>query len=80
MENRNKPLTPVKPTSMEIIFIYPCPFCGREVPLISPSRPAMAQCDSCRKNFAIVPVDDKAVRFFRVMLDNGRAAVDPDFI
>jgi hypothetical protein len=50
-----KPLTPVRPMGMEIVFLYPCPHCAREVTLIAPTRPSMAQCDACRKNFPIVP-------------------------
>ena len=37
----NKPITPVKPAGMEIVFLYQCPHCGREVTLIAPTRPAM---------------------------------------
>ncbi|MGE4299378.1 MAG: hypothetical protein AB7E47_15285 [Desulfovibrionaceae bacterium] len=75
-----KPLTPVKPTGMELIYLYECPFCERKVPLISPTQPAMAQCDACSQHFPIVPVDDRGVRFVKVMLANGKAAIDPDFL
>jgi hypothetical protein len=75
-----KPLAPVKPVGLEMIYLYPCPFCEREVPLIAPTRPAMAQCDSCRKNFPIVPVDEHTVRYVKIMLAGGRASVDPDFL
>ncbi|GAB7022966.1 hypothetical protein [Salidesulfovibrio brasiliensis] len=80
MSQNSKPLTPVKPRSMEIIYLYPCPHCGREVPLIAPTRPAMAQCDACRKSFPIVPVDEKAIRFIKIMHDGGKAGIDPDFM
>jgi DNA-directed RNA polymerase subunit RPC12/RpoP len=76
----NKPITPVKPAGMEIIFLYQCPHCGREVTLIAPTRPAMAQCDACRKSFPIVPVDDRALRYFKIILAGGKAAIDPDFL
>ncbi len=75
-----KPVTPVRPTGMEIIFLYPCPFCQREVPLIAPTRPAMAQCDACRKSFPIVPVDERGLRFMKIILAQGRASIDPDFL
>ncbi|MDR3042955.1 MAG: hypothetical protein LBU75_01660 [Desulfovibrio sp.] len=74
-----KPLNPVRPDGLEVIFFYPCPHCRRQVPLISPTQPSMAQCDSCMQHFPIVPVDERTVRFLKVMLDNGRAAIDPDF-
>ncbi|WP_028587104.1 hypothetical protein [Desulfocurvus vexinensis] len=80
MGEKRKPLTPVKPSGMEIICFYPCPFCSREVPLVSPTQPAMVRCDACGKDFPIVPVDERGVRFFKVMTANGRAAVDPDFL
>jgi hypothetical protein len=40
----------------------------------------MAQCDACRKNFPIVPVDEKAVRYLRLMMAGGKAGIDPDFL
>ncbi|SDL62052.1 hypothetical protein SAMN05660337_3408 [Maridesulfovibrio ferrireducens] len=79
MSESGKPLSPVRPSGMEIIFLYPCPFCERSVPFVAPTRPVMVQCDSCRKNFPIVPVDEKLVRFYKTMLANGHAAIDPDF-
>jgi len=51
-----KPLNPVKPAGMEIICFYPCPHCEREVPMMAPTQPAMVRCDSCGKDFPIVPV------------------------
>ncbi len=80
MSVSSKPLTPVKPTGMELIFLYACPHCNREVPLVAPSRPAMVQCDACRENFPIVPVDDRTVRYMKVILANGKAGIDPDFL
>ena len=41
---------------------------------------AMARCDACGKAFPIVPVDAKSVQYVRLMLANGKAAVDPDFL
>ncbi|MGE4553175.1 MAG: hypothetical protein AB7D57_08685 [Desulfovibrionaceae bacterium] len=80
MSDKRKPLTPVRPTGMEIVFLYPCPHCQREVPLIAPARPAMAQCDACRKNFPIVPVDERTMNYLRLILAGGKAAIDPDFL
>ncbi|MBU1230814.1 MAG: hypothetical protein KKA55_04065 [Proteobacteria bacterium] len=76
----SKPLMPVRPVGMEIVFLYPCPHCARDVTLIAPTRPTMAQCDACRKSFPIVPVDDRTLRYFKVMLNGGKAAIDPDFL
>lgn len=79
MQQSSKPLNPVKPQGVELVFFYPCPACKRQVPLIGPTQPSMAQCDMCKQLFPIVPVDAHTSRFLKVMLDNGRAAVDPDF-
>ena len=80
MSEKKKPLTPVKPINMELVFLYPCPFCAREVPLIAPTKPTMAHCDSCRQRFPVVPADDRTVRFFKLMTASGRAGIDPDFL
>lgn len=71
---------PVRPVKMEVVLMYPCPHCKREVPLLASSEPGMARCDSCRREFAITPVDKSTLDYMRLILDNGRAAVDPDFV
>lgn len=75
-----KPQQPVRPNGMELVFFYPCPACNRQVPLIGPTQPAMAQCDACMQPFPIMPVDERSIRYLKLMLDNGRAAIDPDFV
>ncbi len=80
MPSAKKPMTPVKPVGVELIYLYPCPACHREVPVIAPTKPAMAQCDVCRAKFPIVPIDERAMRFVKIMLGNGKAAIDPDFL
>ncbi len=75
-----RPLTPVPPHDMEIIFLYTCPHCGAKVAVISPTKPAMARCDSCGEPFPLTPVDERTIQYIRLMLADGRAAVDPDFI
>lgn len=80
MSERKKPLTPVKPTGMEVIFFYPCPFCERDVPLVAPTRPSMVGCDACGKRFPIVPVDERNLRFIKIIHAGGKAGVDPDFL
>lgn len=76
----HKPLSPVKPVGMEIIFYYTCPYCNRKVPLVAPNQPSMGQCDVCQRQFPIVPADNKTILFIKTMLDNGKAAIDPDYI
>ncbi len=80
MSKNNIPVAPVAPTGLEILFIYKCPHCGRKMPLISPTQPTMTQCDSCSLPFPLVPVDERTVHYIKLMLAQGRAAVDPDFI
>lgn len=77
---QKKPLLPVKPIGMEILYYYPCPFCERKVPLIAPLQPAMAQCDSCSNQFPVVPADQKSIRFLKTVLDSGRAGINADFV
>lgn len=79
MAEKGRPQQPVPPDGMEILFFYQCPRCGRHVPLVSPTQPAMAQCDACGKPFPIVPVDERSLHYVRIMLAGGKAAVDPDF-
>jgi uncharacterized Zn finger protein len=75
-----KPLTPVRPSGMELVYFYPCPFCSKDVPLIAPVSPAMAQCDACGKPFPVVPVDERTVKYVKIMLAGGRASIDPDYL
>ncbi len=75
-----KPLQPVMPDGMELLFFYPCPHCKKHVPLVSPTHPAMVTCDGCQQSFPIMPVDERSLHYVRIMLADGKAAVDPDFI
>jgi transcription elongation factor Elf1 len=75
-----RPQKPVAPSGMELIFFYSCPHCGHQASLLAPTRAAMVRCDSCAKHFPIMPVDERGIRFVRIMLAEGRAALDPDFI
>lgn len=78
--NSQKPMDPIKPDGMEIVLYYPCPFCDRRVPVIAPLEPTVVRCDACSKQFPVAPADDKSIRFIKTILDNGRAAISPDFI
>lgn len=75
----NRPLQPVAPDGMEILFFYPCPFCGKHVPVVSPTQPSMVPCDGCGQGFPILPVDERSLHYIRIMLAGGKAAIDPDF-
>jgi len=75
-----RPPQPVRPESMEIMFYYRCPHCRHQVAVLSPFHPSMTQCDACGKTFPIMPVDERSVSYIKIMLANGRAAVDPDFL
>jgi transcription elongation factor Elf1 len=75
-----RPVAPVKPASMELVFFYTCPYCQRELPLVSPQQPTMISCDMCRQSFPIVPVDEYSVQFVKLMLADGKAAIDPDYM
>jgi hypothetical protein len=75
-----RPVAPAKPVSVELVFFYVCPYCQRELPLVSPPQPAMIACDVCQQSFPIVPVDEYSVQFVKLMLANGQAAIDPDYM
>lgn len=77
---RQKPIEPVAPEGMEIVFFYPCPHCGRHVPLTSPTEARLVTCDSCRFAFPIIPVDEHSIQYMRIILAGGQAAGDPDFL
>lgn len=79
MGEKRRPVRPVAPDGMELLFFYACPWCGRHVALVSPTQPAMAQCEACRKTFPIMPVDERGLQYIRIMLAGGKAAIDPDF-
>ncbi len=80
MNSPKKPLSPVRPTGLDLVFFYQCPFCERQIPVISPTQPTMAMCDSCRGQFPIVPADARSVQYVKIMLANGKAGIDPDFL
>lgn len=79
-EKKERPLAPVPPDGMEILFFYKCPHCGRHVAMASPTEPRMLSCDSCRLSFPIIPVDEHSLHYIRIMLAGGKAAADPDFL
>jgi transcription elongation factor Elf1 len=80
MRNNVKPIDPVKPSAMELIFVYSCPFCGYKLNLLAPTAAAIVQCGSCGKQFPIVPVESNTVNFVKIMLDNGKSAIDADYM
>lgn len=80
MRKSARPIAPVSPDGMEVIFFYSCPHCEHRLPVASPTQPAMVPCNACKKPFPIIPVDGFGLRFVRIMMNNGLAAVDPDFL
>ena len=79
MSLSSRPAQPVPPESMELVFFYRCPGCGRRNPLIAPTQPSMTRCESCGEPFPVMPVDERTVHYVKIMLATGRAALDPDF-
>lgn len=80
MSSTHRPVQPVAPSGMDMLFYYLCPYCGQRMALLAPTQPAQVYCEACGQPFPILPVDDRTVRFLKIMLDNGRAATDPDFV
>lgn len=79
-ERNDRPLAPVPPDGMEILFFYQCPHCGKHVAVASPTEPRMITCDGCRTSYPIIPVDEHGLHYVRIMLAGGKAAADPDFL
>jgi hypothetical protein len=71
---------PVKPSGLELVFFYICPYCRRQMPVPAPLQPSMIDCKFCRHDFPIMPVDRHSVHFVRIMFGDGPAAVDPDYL
>ena len=72
MSLSSRPVQPVPPESMELVFFYRCPGCGRRNPLIAPTQPSMTRCESCGEPFPVMPVDERTVHYVKIMLANGR--------
>lgn len=75
-----RPVAPVAPDGMEILFFYKCPRCSKHVGVPAPTEPRMLICDGCRMSFPIIPVDEQSLHYIRIMLAGGKAAADPDFL
>lgn len=75
-----RPLMPMPPEGLEILFYYRCPRCDKHVALSSPTEPRMVKCDNCHQDFPIIPVDDHTIQYIQIILQHGRAAADPDFL
>lgn len=71
--------TPVHPISLELVLMYPCPRCGRQVPLMAPVDPSMARCDACDHRFPVAPVDEKTIRFLKTITSDGQTLVEPEY-
>lgn len=80
LRNDRKPVTPVAPVGVEIVFLYECPYCSRRIPVLAPGSPVMVHCESCGKPFPILPVDGRSIDFIKLVFAGGPAAVDPDFV
>ena len=79
-ETPRRPIQPVAPSGMDLIFYYRCPSCNRKIGLRAPTQPGMLACDACGIAFPAIPVDERTIHFLRIMLADGRAAADADFL
>lgn len=79
-DKEQRPVAPVPPDGMEILFFYKCPFCSRHIGVPSPIEPRMLRCEACHGQFPIIPVEEQGLHYIRIMLANGQAAADPDFL
>ncbi len=75
-----KPVKPVAPCGMELIFVYECPHCGQKNALIAPFNPSSVKCEQCRNVFPVLPVNERGVQYVKLMMGNGYSAVDLDYL
>lgn len=80
MAEVHKPIEPVKPVGIDVVITYLCPHCGQRNQLLNPVQAAVTTCSECKGKFPVLPLDVCTVRYLKIMLDGGRAAVDPDFL
>lgn len=77
---KSKPVEPVTPSGMTVVFYYDCPACKAHLPMQAPTQPAVLTCPNCGQRFPIVPVDEATLQFMQIMTDDGRAAANPDYL
>jgi ribosomal protein S27E len=80
MNVSGKTINPVKPSALELVFMYRCPHCDNENTLLAPTRPGLVRCNVCRRDFAIIPVEERTISFIKLILANGTSAIDQDFM
>lgn len=71
---------PVIPHALHLVFEYRCPECQRPTQALAQLHPGRAKCIGCKTIFPLMPIDARTVHFIHLILANGSAAVDPDFI
>ena len=79
-EKTARPVSPVAPDGMEMLFFYKCPRCSRHTAVTNPTDPRMITCEACRLAYPIIPVDEHALHYIRIMMAGGKGAADPDFM
>ncbi len=77
---KQRPVQPVAPTSMNVFFGYACPHCGQLNHVPAQLKPTQIHCGQCGFAYPLIPVDERTLHFMHIMLDNGRAAADADFV
>ena len=80
MSAPQRPLQPVAPVGMELVFFYSFPQCGWHAAVGSPVEAKLVPCESCGLRFPIIPVEEHYLHFMRIMTGGGLAAVDPDLL
>lgn len=76
-----RPIEPAKPEGMELIFFYACPYCGRKILALATGRPFRWRVViRAPKTFQFCLWMNAQYVFAKLMLANGKAAIDPDFM
>lgn len=76
---KRKIIEPVAPKGMDIVLMYPCPNCQKELAVNAPIRPVKLTCPFCSVEFPILPADPTSMAYIKLIFANGAAIINPDF-
>lgn len=79
MSLSSRPVQPVPPESMELVFFLSLPRLWAPQPSDCADAAFHDPLRVLRGPFPVMPVDERTVHYVKIMLANGRAALDPDF-
>ncbi len=73
-------IEPVAPSGLDIILTYACPSCHTPLPVAAPIHPIKIKCAMCSLEFPILPADPTTLQYLRLILADGAAIINADFM